>query len=327
MKALQAEGELLKRIKTELAKASRVCFGMALVTRSGLDLLYPSIERFLERGGRASVLFGVDLPSEPRAIEILSRLEEQHSQNFVLRRFQPGRTFFHPKLSIFERQNGAKTAIIGSSNLTGGGLSSNYETNVFVDEPRAVRQFLDYFDEHFQGAHARRVDEDWLDQYRRLWTQRKRVEEQQRRLQREARSLGRPPRNIPTEIKGHVFAFTGKIVDWPRDDRLYPYVERRGGSVAKKAGSMNSAECLVHAEILGGRRSTRKLLKAENAKSRSSPRNNSSRWPESNLNALGTIDHGTVQETALEACFITGFGGPLHLCEARKIQEQGRQGP
>jgi BRCT domain type II-containing protein len=29
---------------------------------------------------------------------------------------------------------------------------------------------------------------------------------------------------------------------------------------------MNSAECLVHAEILGGRRSTRKLLKARERK-------------------------------------------------------------
>jgi len=32
--------------------------------------------------------------------------------------------------------------------------------------------------------------------------------------------------------------------------------------VAKKARSMGSAECLVHAEILGGRKSTQKLIEA-----------------------------------------------------------------
>jgi NAD-dependent DNA ligase len=67
---------------------------------------------------------------------------------------------------------------------------------------------------------------------------------------------------MPKSIKGHVFAFTGKIVDWPRDSRLYPYVRRHGGCIANKAASMTSAEYLVHGEILGGRESTRKLEKA-----------------------------------------------------------------
>lgn len=262
MKALQADGELLKQFKSELARASKFYFGMALVTKSGLDLLHTSIERFLERGGHGSVLFGVDLPTEPEAIESLCTIQTQHKQNFELRRFQPGRTFFHPKLSIFDRHAGAKTAIIGSSNLTGGGLNGNYESNVFVEERKTVQQLLDYFEEHFRGAHARRVDQRWLDQYRQLWTERKKTEQRQRRLRERARRLGGPPPNIPKGIKGHVFAFTGKIADWPRDSRLYPYVRRHGGRLAEGAGAMTSAECLVHAEILGGRKSTRKLVKA-----------------------------------------------------------------
>jgi NAD-dependent DNA ligase len=56
-----------------------------------------------------------------------------------------------------------------------------------------------------------------------------------------------------------VFAFTGKIPGWPRRRILYPRVEERGGQVAKSIGT---AECLVHAEILGGRKTTRKLVKA-----------------------------------------------------------------
>lgn len=262
MKALQAEGELLRQFKAELSKASTFCLGMALVTKSGLDLIQPSIERCLEKGGRGCVLFGVDLPTEPAAIEGLWKIQTQHKQNFELRRFQPGRTFFHPKFCIFLGRGGTKTAIIGSSNLTGGGLSTNYETNVFVDQPKVVQQLVDYFDEHFLGAHARRVDQRWLDQYRQLWTERKKAEQRQRKLREKARDLGRPSANIPTRIKGHVFAFTGTIAGWPRKHRLYPYVERRGGRVVEKAGAMGAVECLVHAEILGGRQSTQKLVKA-----------------------------------------------------------------
>ena len=265
MKALQAQGELLKRFKADLERASQFRLGMALVTKSGLDLIHRSIERCLKQGGYGYVLFGVDLPTEPAAIEILYTIQTQHKENFELRRFEPGRTIFHPKFSIFVGQTGTVTAIIGSSNLTEGGLSKNYETNVFLDDRKVVQQFLDYFEEQFQGAHARPVDQRWLGQYREHWAEREKAEQRQRTLREKARDLGGPPANIPNRIKGHVFAFTGKIANWPRP-RLYRYIEQHGGQFAKKAGGMGSAECLVHAEILGGRESTQKLLKAHQLK-------------------------------------------------------------
>jgi HKD family nuclease len=259
MKALQAENELLERFTTDLGRASEFYLGMALVTKSGLNLILPWIERSLERQGHGQVLFGVDLPTDPDAIQRLCALQIRYKENFEVRRFQPGRRFFHPKVSVFIGRSGARTAIIGSSNLTGGGLSENYETNVFLNERRVVQDFLDYFEEHFQGAHARRVDQRWLDQYRQLWIERKKTEQRQRRLREKARSLGKPPSNVPNRIKGRAFAFTGRIAEWPRERILYPRVERLGGLVAKSIGS---AECLVHAEILGGRKTTRKLVKA-----------------------------------------------------------------
>ena len=181
--------------------------------------------------------------------------------NFEVRRFEPGKRFFHPKISVFVSRSGAATAIIGSSNLTGGGLGTNYEANILLDDRRIVQKFLDYFEEHFQGAHAKRIDQHWLDQYRQLWIEREKAEQRQRRLREKARSLGKPPSNAPNRIKGHVFAFTGRIAGWPRK-KLYPYVEHRGGRLAMTARGIGSAECLVHAEVLGGRRITRKLLKA-----------------------------------------------------------------
>ncbi len=262
MKALQSEGELIRQFQTELAKASKFSLGMALVTKSGLDLIRSSIEHCLRSGGHGKVLFGVDLPTEPAAIETLCEIKTQYKGNFKVRRFQPGRTFFHPKFSIFSGKTGPKTAIIGSSNLTEGGLSTNYETNVLIDDRRVARQFLDYFEEHFEGAHAKAVDQFWLDQYRHLWTERKKAEQRQKRLRDKARMLGKPPVDLPRRLRGHVFAFTGGIAEWPRDSKLYPYVIKHGGQVAKRSGSMAGAECLVHADILGGRKTTKKLLTA-----------------------------------------------------------------
>lgn len=262
MKSLQSENELLERFTTELARASNFYFGMALVTKTGLELVRPSIERCLERRGHGQLLFGVDLPTDPDAIQSLFELQSRHKESFEVRRFQPGKRFFHPKVSVFVSRAGAKTAIIGSSNLSGGGLSENHETNVFLSDRRIVQNFLDYFEEHFQGAHAKRVDRRWLDQYRHLWIERKKAEQRQRVLREKARHLGAAPSNLPNRIRGHVFAFTGKIAEWPREKKLYPYVEQRGGRLAKTAYTIGTAECLVHAEIMGGKQSTQKLVKA-----------------------------------------------------------------
>jgi NAD-dependent DNA ligase len=138
-------------------------------------------------------------------------------------------------------------------------LSTNYETNVFLDDRKVVTQLLEYFDEHFLGAHSRPVSQSLLDQYRQLWTERKKAEQDQRKLREKAARIGGLPANIPKQIQGHVFAFTGAIAGWPRKRKLYPRVERLGGRIVKKAAAMGSVQCLVHAEILGGRKSTQKL--------------------------------------------------------------------
>jgi HKD family nuclease len=264
--ALQSEGALVKLLKTELSRARKFCFGMALITQNGLDLISSSMESCLEAGGRGRVLFGIDLPTEPAAIENLCTIQRKYKRGFELRRFQSGRTFFHPKLSIFTRQDATKAAVIGSSNLTGGGLSTNYETNVFLDDRKVVIQLLEYFDEHFLGAHSRPVSQRWLDQYHQLWTERKKAEQDQRKLRDKAARIGGLPANVPKQIQGHVFAFTGAIAGWPRKRKLYPRVERLGGRIVKKAAAMGSVQCLVHAEILSGRKSTQKLEVAHRKK-------------------------------------------------------------
>ena len=75
---------------------------------------------------------------------------------FSVKRFKsPAQKWFHPKLYLFGHRGGRRHALVGSSNMTAGGLQNNYEASLWSDEPGAVRRLGDYFDELFHGGHAR----------------------------------------------------------------------------------------------------------------------------------------------------------------------------
>jgi HKD family nuclease len=110
----------------------RLLIVTAWVRTSGMRLLVPGLEALRQRGGSARLLVGVDLRGTSRQGVALAR---EHF-NDVYAIHDPGGGTFHPKmyLAVGERIG---YALIGSNNLTAGGLWHNYEvamTSVF--EPR-----------------------------------------------------------------------------------------------------------------------------------------------------------------------------------------------
>lgn len=94
----------------------------AWVRSSGIDRLATSLENLRSRGGRAEAVIGVDYRGSSRqglreALRVFDRVD-------VVKDVE-GRTF-HPKLYV---ARGPKKAhlLVGSNNLTGGGLFFNYE--------------------------------------------------------------------------------------------------------------------------------------------------------------------------------------------------------
>lgn len=253
VRALQGEKELLKCLVSRLSHASEFSLGMALVSAGGLAIVGKALESCLARGGRGRFLFGVDLPTDPKAIEVLQAIRKKHPDSFDLRRFQQGRRPFHAKMSIFV-SGSKRSAIIGSSNLTEGGLRDNHESNLLVEERAAVDSLGLYFEEHFLGAHAQPVDEAWLAEYRQHWKRRKAILKREEHLRATAAAHAKPAVAAPRRIAGHRIAFTGKIENWPRDRKLYPEVRRQHGEVVLSADEIGSADYLVHGEILGGRK-------------------------------------------------------------------------
>jgi HKD family nuclease len=262
IKPLLYEQQLVNQIHKELVGSQRFQIATAMVSMAGVARLDRSIHLCMAKGGRGKILIGVDLPSDPSAIDRLLEIATEYPEQLELKYFCPLRNrIFHPKFFLFRGKTGKACAIIGSSNLTDGGLAENYEANVWVGSSLIANQLGEYFDEHFEGAYSSWVTAEWIADYREEWSRRKKLLDRIRRLRQKSQAIARKrvaKSDFPKRIKGYRLAFTGGIPEWPRHSRLYPLVKRLGGELVE-AEQISNANCLIHAELMGGRKTTRKL--------------------------------------------------------------------
>jgi hypothetical protein len=101
----------------------RLLVTTAWVRSTGLQSLLPSLQSLRARGGRSELIVGVDLKGTSRQGLVLAG---RHFDSIHVVHDPAGRTF-HPKAYLaLGRDRGY--ALIGSNNLTAGGLGYNYET-------------------------------------------------------------------------------------------------------------------------------------------------------------------------------------------------------
>ena len=79
IRPLLYERQLVTKIQRELASAQQFQVATAMVSVAGVEWIYRSIEQCMEKGGSGRILFGIDLPSDPKAIE---RLREHRNRVF-----------------------------------------------------------------------------------------------------------------------------------------------------------------------------------------------------------------------------------------------------
>ena len=139
----------------------------AFATRDGVNWLFEEqvINQLLVNGGEVDLLVGLDAITNRRALERLRELEEIHE------RFRP-RVFwneiaalFHPKISDFSYADGGRTLVVGSGNLTPGGLMNNVEGYAVISADQGEEIDLSAMDEFFQ-RHAdaiRPIDDEALE--------------------------------------------------------------------------------------------------------------------------------------------------------------------
>lgn len=131
-----AEGEttLLDCLLEAIGRSSSGWGAFAYASRQGVRLLFHDevFTRFV-RHGEFELVVGIDSITNTLALESLSAVCARHD-GFECKVFyqNPVRRLFHPKFCWFEHKNArgrviGGTRITGSGNLTGGGLTTNWE--------------------------------------------------------------------------------------------------------------------------------------------------------------------------------------------------------
>jgi len=131
--------------------------GVAWVRRSGMRHIMPSLTNFLQRGGKARFVVGVDIENSSKEglEDLLSQAQYGQIHTFIHHNEHASATF-HPKVYLFHNEEHAKL-IVGSNNLTQSGLFTNTEAGLEIDGTIsdsvivAIRAALDSWCEPSQG--------------------------------------------------------------------------------------------------------------------------------------------------------------------------------
>jgi PLD-like domain len=126
-----------KSVKTAaleaLETADRADIAVAYSSPEGVRALEDGLTNLAERGGEARLLAGLDdFITDLRAAERFAELPRAEVKVF-LPTSVGDRARFHPKLYVFEGRD-ESSVIVGSANLTGAGLETNYEADATSGE-------------------------------------------------------------------------------------------------------------------------------------------------------------------------------------------------
>ena len=151
----------------EAARDAESCMGpFAFASRAGVDSLLedPEIQRFLEHS-TMELLVGIDAVTNRHALERLQELERQHEHLTVQVFRNPTDALFHPKVARFDYPDGRRLMIVGSGNLTPGGLRQNFEafsvTRAAAGEVLHVSSWQRFLTDH--AAHIGPIDDEVLE--------------------------------------------------------------------------------------------------------------------------------------------------------------------
>jgi len=198
---------LLPVLREAVESANDLRVATACLSLRGFTLIESAVRALLAASGTVEFLVGLDLSgTDPAALWQLHQLHSQHGSRaswYCYRGLAPG-VIYHPKVYLAQAP-AALTAIVGSSNLTEGGLRRNIEVNVVLwahpDEEVASDLWASYNELKFKQPRIC-PDEEFLQLFQNLHgeagrassavKQRKEVRELRKALQEKAATLARP---------------------------------------------------------------------------------------------------------------------------------------
>ena len=128
-------------LNEELRDADEFLAATAFLNSAGLDTIKPQLERILNNEGNVSIVHGADFRiTDPSAVRTLVDMDLRYGNMSYRVYFDwslTHRQMFHPKLYLSTSDYEYYCAIVGSSNLTLGGLRNNTEVNAVIHGSRA----------------------------------------------------------------------------------------------------------------------------------------------------------------------------------------------
>ena len=131
-----------KIINQELQHSLETQIAVAFLKRSGIKTIEDSLMTSLENGGEFELIVGLDFKTtDPLAMKFFIDLRNQYKDVRFYCYGDKGNNkndiVFHPKIYLFRNQK-ETVSIVGSTNLTQGGLMSNLEVNTIFNEQQPV---------------------------------------------------------------------------------------------------------------------------------------------------------------------------------------------
>lgn len=201
---------------------------VAFLKMSGLSLIIDTLKIFLSKNGELNIIAGQNFGlTDPEALtKLLNLLKNYPSSKLYLYKAVSGDSIFHPKMYLFETDERCKI-ILGSANMTKGGISSNNEISIsFECEPNSDiwKQSKSTFDNYISNSIS--VTLLTIAQYRCFYNEQK---------------MHRREINPAPPICEYVFNYTTLkqyLDEWPQKDLQKLFSERKG-SYCKAVEKLN----------------------------------------------------------------------------------------
>jgi len=237
LQVLDSSAPLTDLLPAQIEQAIDVRVAVAFASLGGVRMIEAAVLRALAQGAHVEFMVGMDLSAtDPSALWRLFELAQQHSAlAFYCYVSSPG-AIYHPKLYIMSTTSDT-TAVVGSSNLTEGGLIHNIEVNLLVRARSAEEIVSDILGaySHLKFRPGRvEPDEGLLEDYEALHRNRRRAEsvaadhtqrELAERFQRKAEAL-----RLRTPTRADLFGWLELVYDRLPDGEFsnhYVYAFRR----------------------------------------------------------------------------------------------------
>jgi len=129
-------------INQELQNAQSARIAIAFLKLSGIKVIEKSLDQCLKNNGNVEIIAGLDFKTtDPLSMHYLIQLQKS-TPNIKFycygdKDVNKTNIVFHPKIYLFQGKR-ETTAIVGSTNLTHGGLMTNFEANVIFKETKPL---------------------------------------------------------------------------------------------------------------------------------------------------------------------------------------------